>query len=449
MARKRFAADQWVTVEAINDAGQGLAQVGGYTLEIDNALPGEAVRVAVLKRRGRTLRCLALAVQSSHPDRIPALCPQAGRCGGCSQQHLSPEHQREAKQAALAALYEAAGVRPPKRWLAPLLGPVWGYRRKARLGVRYRPREGDVLVGFRERGGWVSKASSCPVLAPHFATLLGPLKGLIRSLSIPDQIPQLELAAGDEGAALVLRHLAPFTAADLDQLRCFAEAQRLMLYLQAGGPDTVTPLVPGEPPALTYTLPKFKLAFAFEPLDFTQVNNEINQKMVTQALALLAPTPGMKVLDLFCGLGNFTLPLARLGADVQGFEGSEALVARARSNAERNGLGAVPFAAADLYSDAFAARHLPKAEAVLLDPPRSGAEALCEDLASTGARRVVYVSCNPKTLARDAAALQRQGYTLEASGIMDMFPHTNHVESMALFTFPAPPSGAEACRDEG
>ena len=235
MARKRFASDQWVTVEALNDEGQGLAQVEGYTLEIDNALPGEAVRVAVLKRRGRTLRCLALAVKKGHPDRIPALCPQAGRCGGCSQQHLTPEHQRSAKQAALAALYEAAGVRPPARWLAPLLGPAWGYRRKARLGVRYRPREGEVLVGFRERGGWVSKASSCPVLAPPFATLLGPLKVLIRSLSIPDQIPPLELAAGDEGAAVVLRHLAPFTDEDLDQLRRFAEAQGLMLYLQPGG----------------------------------------------------------------------------------------------------------------------------------------------------------------------------------------------------------------------
>lgn len=442
MARKRFASDQWVTVEALNDEGQGLAQVEGYTLEIDNALPGEAVRVAVLKRRGRTLRCLALAVQKGHADRIPALCPQAGRCGGCSQQHLTPEHQRNAKHAALAALYEAAGVRPPARWLAPLQGPVWGYRRKARLGVRYRPREGDVLVGFRERGGWVSKASSCPVLAPPFATLLGPLKVLIRSLSIPDQIPQLELAAGDEGAAVVLRHLAPFTAEDLDRLQGFAEAQGLTLYLQAGGPETVTPLSPLAPSALTYALPEFELSFAFEPLDFTQVNSEINQKMVSQALELLAPTPGMKVLDLFCGLGNFTLPLARLGADVQGFEGSEALVARAKANADRNGLGAVPFAVADLYSDAFAARHLPKAEAVLLDPPRSGAEALCEDLASTAARRVVYVSCNPKTLARDAAALQRQGYRLEASGIMDMFPHTTHVESMALFTLPASPSGA-------
>ena len=442
MARKRFASDQWVTVESLNDEGQGLAQVDGYALEIANALPGEAVRVAVLKRRGRTLRCLALAVQKGHPDRIPALCPQAGRCGGCSQQHLIPELQRSAKQAALAALYEAAGVEPPARWLAPLLGPEWGYRRKARLGVRYRPREGDVLVGFRERGGWVSKASSCPVLAPPFATLLGPLKVLIRTLSIPDQIPQLELAAGDEGAAVVLRHLAPFTDEDLDRLRGFAEAQGLTLYLQAGGPDTVTPLVPAVPPPLTYVLPEFKLTFAFEPLDFTQVNSEINQKMVTQALGLLAPTPGMKVLDLFCGLGNFTLPLARLGADVRGFEGSEALVARAKANADRNGLGAVPFAVADLYSDAFAARHLPKAEAVLLDPPRSGAEALCEDLASTGARRVVYVSCNPKTLARDAAALQRQGYRLEASGIMDMFPHTNHVESMALFIQAAPPSGA-------
>lgn len=442
MARKRFASDQWVTVEALNDEGQGLAQVEGYTLEIDNALPGEAVRVAVLKRRGRTLRCLALAVQQGHPDRIPAPCPQAGRCGGCSQQHLTPEHQRSAKQAALAALYEAAGVRPPARWLAPLLGPGWGYRRKARLGVRYRPRERDVLVGFRERGGWVSKASSCPVLAPPFATLLGPLKVLLGSLSIPDQIPQLELAAGDEGAAVVLRHLAPFTEADLGRLGGFAEAQGLALYLQAGGPETVTPLYPAEPQPLTYALPEFNLEFAFEPLDFTQVNSEINRTMVAQALALLAPAPGMKILDLFCGLGNFTLPLARLGAEVQGFEGSEALVARAKANAERNGLGTIPFAVADLYSDAFAARHLPKAEAVLLDPPRSGAEALCEDLASTGARRVLYVSCNPKTLARDAAALQRQGYTLEASGIMDMFPHTNHVESMALFSFPAPPSGA-------
>lgn len=442
MARKRFASDQWVTVEALNDEGQGLAQVEGYTLEIDNALPGEAVRVAVLKRRGRTLRCLALAVREGHRDRIPALCPQAGRCGGCSQQHLSPELQRSGKQAALAALYEGAGVRPPKRWLAPLLGPVWGYRRKARLGVRYRPREGDVLVGFRERGGWVSKASSCPVLAPPFATLLGPLKVLLGSLSIPDQIPQLELAAGDKGAAVVLRHLAPLSEADLSALRNFATTQGLALYLQPGGPDTVTPLMPEAPQLLAYGLPEFDLTLAFEPLDFTQVNSEINQKMVAQALSLLAPTPGMKVLDLFCGLGNFTLPLARLGADVQGFEGSEALVARAKANAERNGLGAVPFAAADLYSDAFAARHLPKAEAVLLDPPRSGAQALCEDLASTGARRVVYVSCNPKTLARDAAALQRQGYTLDASGIMDMFPHTNHVESMALFIHAAPPSGA-------
>ncbi len=433
MARKRFASDQWIAVEALDDAGQGVAHSDGFRLEIDNALPGEAVRVAVLKRRGRSLRCLALAVRDAHPLRQRALCPQAGRCGGCSQQHLPSTEQRRQKAETLAALFEAAGVRAPGRWLTPLAGPLWGYRRKARLGVRYRAREGDVLVGFRERGGWVSKGASCPVLAPPFGALLGPLKTVLKGLTIPDQIPQLELAAGDEGAAVVIRHLAPLAPSDEVALRHFSKAHNLAIYLQPGGHDTVAPFAPEAGVTLAYHLPAYQLTFTFEPLDFTQVNAHLNRSMVDQAMALLAPKPGERILDLFCGLGNFTLPLARLGAEVQGFEGSDALVARAQANAARNGLGSVSFAVADLYSDAFAASRLPKADAILLDPPRSGAEALCADLAATGARRVLYVSCNPKTLARDAAALQAQGYVLAASGIMDMFPHTSHVESMALF----------------
>jgi 23S rRNA (uracil1939-C5)-methyltransferase len=319
--------------------------------------------------------------------------------------------------------------------LPPLAGPAWHSRRKARLSVRDVPAKGRVLVGFRERDGrFITDMQECHTLDERLAGLLPALSALLGSLQARATIPQLEAACGDESVALVVRHLQPLSADDRQALVAFEQQQALRLYLQPGGPDSVVPLS-ANGPQLSYALPAWGLELSFEPLDFIQVNAGLNQLMVAQALEQLDIQPGQRVLDLFCGLGNFSLPLARAGAQVTGVEGAPGLVARAQQNATDNGLACVHFIHADLYADEVV---LPAAggpfDSILLDPPRSGAGPLLAQLAASGVQRIVYISCNPKTLAADAGALQREhGFELLAAGLMDMFPHTPHSEAMAVF----------------
>ena len=432
--RKQLARDTRVPVTELNEKGCGEGAADGLGVRVWGALPGERAGVRVVRRQRRRLEAVAETIAEPHADRITPDCPYTNRCGGCALQHLAPAAQRDLARDRLRRLLEASGAGAPAHWLPDVTGPTRGYRRKARLGVRMVPGKGGALVGFRERGSSrVADVHACRVLAPEIGEILAPLRKLVGELSVARAVPQLEVAVGDDGAAIVLRHLEPLTEEDEARLRRAGQELGFRPWLQAGGPDTVRPLDPADGERLHYRLPGHDLRLAFHPLDFTQVNAAVNRAMIDAALALLAPRGGERVLDLFCGLGNFTLPLARQCEEVHGVEGSEALVARARENAAANGIANARFEVADLYDPAFDVRSLPGAGLVLLDPPRSGAEAICRRMDLPGPRRVLYVSCNPETLARDAALLGAVGYRLEAAGIVDMFPHTAHVESMALF----------------
>lgn len=435
MARKKqLSRDARIAVTELDAQGCGHGSGEGMDVRVWGALPGESAGVRVLKRRHNRLEAIAETIAAPHAARVDPDCPYSGRCGGCALQHLAPDAQRDLKRGRLEQLLEEGGSGPPARWLPDLAGPSRGYRRKARLGVRSVPAKGGVLVGFRERGSsHVADVAACRILAPEIGTILAPLRRMVAELSAPQAVPQLEIAVGDDGAVIIVRHLEALTLADEDVLREAGRRLGFHPWLQSGGPDTVRPLDADAPLRLHYALPEFDLRMAFHPLDFTQVNVEINRAMIATALDLLAPRPGDRVLDLFCGLGNFTLPLATRCKEVLGVEGSEALVARARENAEGNGIESVRFEVADLYAADFDVRSLPRTDLLLLDPPRSGAERICADVAALAPRRIVYVSCNPETLARDAGLLCAAGYRASAAGIVDMFPHTAHVESMAVF----------------
>jgi 23S rRNA (uracil1939-C5)-methyltransferase len=422
------------SVTGLSHEGRGIAHVNGETVFIDGALPGERVSFRYLMRRRGIGEGAVVEVLEASPQRVEASCPHFGLCGGCSLQHLPPGGQLEMKQEFLRDQFERIGKVRPERWLPPLTGPVWGYRRRARLAVKHVPKKGGVLVGFRERySPYVATLGGCEVLDPRVGRLLPELAQLIEGLSIVRQLPQIEVAMGDESAALVFRNLAPLTLDDRQRLIGFGQRHGFQVYQQPGNESTIDLLWPSQA-ELTYRLPDFDVELAFLPVDFTQVNAEINRQMVNRAIELLALEPEHRVLDLFCGLGNFTLPLARRAGYVVGVEGEAGLVERARGNARRNGIENCEFHAADLAGDV---RDLPwmrqRYQRILLDPPRSGAGALIPQIGSLGAERIVYVSCGPATLARDAGLLAEQGYKLRAAGVMDMFPHTAHVESIALF----------------
>ncbi len=436
MGRKRLPDTPFeVRVEALDDEGRGIAHHGETTLSVWDALPGETVMARY--RFGRRYRGQAetLEVIEASPERVDPPCPSFGTCSACNLQHLAEASQLAFKQDRLLRELRNRGGVEPERTLPPLVADRWAYRRKARLSVRAVKGKGRVLVGFRERDGrFVTDMQGCHTLYPRIARALPALAELIDTLAARETIPQLEASCGDDEAVLVLRHLEPLEADDVAALEAFEVRQGLRLYLQPKGPDTVQPLTPG-PSRLAYRLPDENLEFHFEPLDFVQVNQGLNQAMVAQAMDLLAPEAGDRLLDLFCGLGNFSLPLARRGGSVLGLEGAEGLVRRAEANAARNGLDNVRFAVADLY-DSGAAGPFPRDrfDRVLLDPPRSGAGPVLERIAATGARRLLYVSCNPVTLAEDAGALEREhGFRLVTVGAMDMFPQTPHIEAMALF----------------
>ncbi|ROR32141.1 23S rRNA (uracil(1939)-C(5))-methyltransferase RlmD [Inmirania thermothiophila] len=423
-----------VVVEALAHDGRGLARIEGKAAFIAGALPGERVRFLRTRRHRRydEGECAEVLVPSA--ERVAPRCPHFGVCGGCSLQHLDPAAQVREKQGWLLDNLRRIGGVAPREVLPPLTGPVWGYRRRARLGVRDVPAKGRVLVGFRERGGrLIADLRTCPVLHPWVGERLEALSALVGSLSVRARLPQIEVAIGDEAGALVFRHLAPLAPEDRERLRAFGAETGLQVLLQPGGPEALEPLDPEAPP-LAYAVDGGAVVIRFQATDFTQVNAAINRAMVAQAMELLDPRPGERVLELFAGLGNFTLPLARRAGAVVSVEGEAGLVARARANAEAHGACNVEHHVADLARDPTGAPWLAGGyDAVLLDPPRSGAEAVVGHLGATGARRILYVSCGPATLARDAAVLAAQGYRLAAAGVMDMFPHTAHVESMALF----------------
>ena len=389
-------------------------------------------------RAGRGAADLVEIVEAS-PMRVPPACPHFGVCGGCRFQHMPVRAQHALKQQQLLDALDTCGGLVPQRLLAPLEGPVTGYRRRARLGVKYVPGKGGALVGFREHASpKVAELTSCAVLEPRVGNALGALRGLIDRLDVRHRVPQLEVAMGDRDTALVLRHLEPLSARDRALLAQFARARDWQIHVQSGGPETIEPLWPEAPAALTYAMPEFDLALEFLPTDFVQINACMNRALVAAAIRHLDPKPNSRVLDLFCGIGNFTLAAARRAGSVIGVEGDAALVDRARANARRNAIGHAQFVAADLCdfdSDARWWRSAP--DRLLLDPPRSGAGQVLEALREPLPDRIVYVSCNPRSFAADARLLVRDmGYRLACAGIVDMFPHTGHCESLAVFEQP-------------
>lgn len=415
--------------------GRGVARIDGKAVFVEGALPGEQVRLRRTSRRRRHDEAVVIELLRAAPERVTPRCRHFGSCGGCSMQHLAQGAQLEAKARLVADELARVGGVQPESWLPPLAGPAWSYRRRARLGCKFVERKGRVLVGFRERGSsHIADLQCCEILAEPAGRMIAELAALIGALSIHRRIPQIEVAVADNTAALVLRVLNPPTDGDLAQLRDFQARHAIALYLQPGGPDTVAPLTAPATP-LIYELPGLPAGIAFEPTDFVQVNAGLNRQMVQQALTLLAPAPGDNALDLFCGLGNFSLPLARHVARVTGVEGDAGLVARARANAQRNGIGNAAFHQANLGADvSHAAWARARHDLVLLDPPRAGAREVLSIVAAAGPRRIVYISCHAGTLARDAGILAREhGFRLVAAGVMDMFPHTSHVESIALF----------------
>ncbi|HET7135871.1 MAG TPA: 23S rRNA (uracil(1939)-C(5))-methyltransferase RlmD [Casimicrobiaceae bacterium] len=456
-----------VSIESLDQEGRGVAHVDGKATFVEGALPGERVAIEILKRKPSYSIARATRVERASASRVAPACPHFGQCGGCTLQHADPALQLAAKQRALEDSLARIGDVRPDVLLPAIAGPAWGYRYRARLSVRDVAKKGGILVGFHERrSSYVADMRECAVLPPKISALLPLLRRLVESLSIRSRLPQIEVAVGERLSksgsdaivagtakmcpgseprlvyALVLRILEPLTRADEARLVAFADTHGVEIWLQPGGPDTVVALHPANA-TLAYTLPEFDVALPFAPTDFTQVNFAINRVLVRRAVDLLAPAPDDRVADFFCGLGNFTLPIARRAGSVVGFEGSKALVARAAANARRNGLDSkASFVSANLFTvtSEIVSAHGRFAR-VLIDPPREGAVELAKALPSAddahALARIVYVSCNPGTLARDAAVLVHdRGYRLASAGVVNMFPHTAHVESIAVFDRP-------------
>lgn len=427
-------------VEKLSHDGRGIARQDGKILFVDGALPGEKVMAKVVSTRSKFDELRTLEVLEAAPDRQTPPCEFSDLCGGCSLQHMSSDAQIGFKENTLREQFAHFGGIEPEEWVAPLRPEsTLGYRRKARMGVRYVKARESVLVGFREkRNSFLTDIDRCVVLDPRIGERILPLRDLLHSLDAYARIPQVEVACGDDTAAMVFRNMDDLSSGDREKLIAFGQAHELHIYLQPKGPETVHRIWPEsagrDDERLSYRLDAFDLTMKFHPMDFTQVNADINKVMVNRAVEWLDVQPDERVLDLFCGLGNFTLPLARKGGQVVGVEGDDAMVTRGSENAELNGLQNVSFHGADLHGD-FTGQSWAKEgfDKILIDPPRSGAEDICKYLTAFKAKRIVYVSCNPATLARDAGVIARNGYRLVRAGVMDMFPHTTHVESIALF----------------
>jgi 23S rRNA (uracil1939-C5)-methyltransferase len=445
--------DTQITIKSLDMDARGVGHLEnedgtpGKVIFVEGALPGERVSFVTFKKKKNWEAARMTVLHHASSQRVTPACQYFDHCGGCSMQHLEPSAQVAIKQRVLEDnLWHISKVRS-ENIMRPMYGPTWGYRYRARLSVRHVVKKEKVLVGFHEkRSAFVADMTDCKILPPHVAAMLVPLRGLIGALSIFNQVPQIEVAVGEQVTAMVLRIMAPLSGDDETLLKAFADQYQIQWWLQTKGPETAAPFYPLDQ-KLFYSLPEFGVTMPFKPVDFTQVNSQINQVLVGKALRLLEVRPDERVADLFCGLGNFTLPLATLAREVVGIEGSTALTERALENARANGLSEkTTFSTRNLFDvtpDDLVA--LGKFDRMLIDPPRDGAMALCEALAGLSAshpemlpKRIVYVSCSPSTLARDAGILTHQaGYVLKKAGVVNMFPHTSHVESMAVFDLAA------------
>jgi 23S rRNA (uracil1939-C5)-methyltransferase len=422
------------SVRALSHEGRGIATVNERTTFISNALPDEEVNFIYTHLSSRYAEGKAEEIIKASPDRVTPQCVYFGLCGGCSLQHMSHQAQLALKQNTLQEHLQHFAKSEPQTWLPPLTGPEYAYRHKARLGIRYVAKKSSVLIGFREQQSrYLADMSSCEVLAAPVGHLIAPLRELLMQLDAKEQLAQIEVAVGENATALLLRNLVELSASDRALLTAFATEHQLWLFLQPNKPKPLEKLWPlDNEEFLQYEQPHYNLTFWFHPTDFTQVNPAINRDMVQKALALLDLQPTDSVLDLFCGLGNFTLPISRFVKHVVGVEGSDEMVQRASMNAERNQISNVEFHAADLTKPQNAPWVKQRYNKLLLDPPRSGALEILPLLNDWQPAKIVYVSCNPATLARDIGEMLQYGYQLIATGIMDMFPQTNHVESIAL-----------------
>jgi 23S rRNA (uracil1939-C5)-methyltransferase len=438
-----------IDIESLDMEGRGVGHLQnedgtpGKVIFVEGALPGERVGFQSFRKKPKWEAATLTELQRESALRVKPKCAHFGICGGCAMQHLESSAQVAIKQRVLEDNLWHIGKVRAERMMRPIYGPTWGYRYRARLSVRNVQKKGGVLVGFHERkSSFIADMTTCEILPPHMSAMLVPLRRLVESLSIFDQMPQIELAVGEDVTAMVLRIMAPLTAEDEDKLRTFADQYRIQWWLQSKGPDTAYPFYPTDV-QLHYVLPEFGVRMPFKPTDFTQVNHHINRVLVAKALHLLDVQPDERIADLFCGLGNFTLPIATQAREVVGIEGGTALTERALENARANGLAdKTTFYCRNLFeatAEDFVA--LGKFDRMLIDPPREGAIAVCEAIVGLGEthpgmkpKRIVYVSCSPSTLARDAGYLVKEGgYVLKQAGVVNMFPHTAHVESIAVF----------------
>ena len=424
-------------IESLDYEGRGIARREGKTIFIEGALTGESVSASVYLKKPQFEMAHVQRIYRESSQRVEPQCENFGRCGGCSLQHLTPMAQVAAKQRVLEDNLDRIAKVSVGQILAPIHGPSWGYRRRARLTARYVFKKGGSLIGFHERrSSFVTEMQSCEVLLPRISKLLPAMRQLVGSLSICQRLPQIEVACGDTVDVLVLRVLDKPSTEDEERLKAFSMAHGVHIYLQTKGPETAVPFWPESPADLYYSLPEFDVKMPFFPTEFTQVNHEVNRVLVHRAVDLLAAQPSERVVDMFCGIGNFSLPMARSGASVLGIEGSRSLIKRAKDNAIYNGLSdRVQYEVMDLFKvDASVWKGLGVIDRMLIDPPRDGAMDLVKAMEGTLPKRIVYVSCNPATLARDAGILvHEKGYVLSKAGIVNMFPHTAHVESIAVF----------------
>lgn len=428
------------TIEKLSHEGRGIAYIEGKTTFIDLALPDEKVQFKYTATHSKYDEAIAIKIENPNENHIEAKCAVFGICGGCSLQHLSENYQTKLKEDTLKNHFEHFGNLKPEHWLKPLINEnPWHYRTKGRLGVRYVHKKEKVLVGFRERDGrFLTDMDSCPILEQSVSQMLPNLKELILSLSIYREIAQIELAVDDQKTALIMRHLNEFSEGDLEKLRVFAKENKIWLYLQPKGPNTIClfyPEIEKDNQYLSYLLSDYDVEIRFQPNDFTQVNTHINKLMLAQAIKYLDIQKEDKILDLFCGLGNFSLPIARFAKEVIGVEGDKMMTKRALENAQLNKINNAAFYPANLFESVDGFEWANQAyDKILLDPPRAGALEIVNQIEKFNAQKIVYVSCNPATLARDAGILvNEKGYRMTSAGIMDMFPHTTHVESMAVF----------------